>query len=242
MLSALDDAAGRGARRSSGTRGWRRIRCSSSSATTAARRCPGRRSTARGTPRSGARSGPRSKGASASRSSLSWKGKLPAGKVYDRPVIQLDILPTALAAAGVAGEAPDAKPRRGRPPPVPRRPGRLDPPRQALLAARRPGGDPPGGLEARPLRQHPGQLLGSRSVGANPPPEPVPPLQPRGGRRRGPRPQWRQPGQGQGTPRGLGGLEPAARQAALGARRCRRRCRRQVGDKRSLPRRLKQSG
>lgn len=29
-----------------------------------------------------------------------WKGKLPAGKVYDHPVIQLDILPTALAAAG----------------------------------------------------------------------------------------------------------------------------------------------
>jgi arylsulfatase A-like enzyme len=33
---------------------------------------------------------------------VQWKGKLPAGKVYDRPVIQLDILPTALAAAGVA--------------------------------------------------------------------------------------------------------------------------------------------
>lgn len=32
---------------------------------------------------------------------MSWKGKLPAGKTYDRPVIQLDILPTALAAAGV---------------------------------------------------------------------------------------------------------------------------------------------
>ena len=32
---------------------------------------------------------------------LSWKGKLPAGKVYDQPVIQLDVLPTALAAAGV---------------------------------------------------------------------------------------------------------------------------------------------
>jgi arylsulfatase A-like enzyme len=31
-----------------------------------------------------------------------WKGKLPAGKTYDSPVIQLDILPTALAAAGVA--------------------------------------------------------------------------------------------------------------------------------------------
>jgi len=33
---------------------------------------------------------------------VQWKGKLPAGKVYDQPVIQLDIQPTALAAAGVA--------------------------------------------------------------------------------------------------------------------------------------------
>ncbi len=32
---------------------------------------------------------------------LQWKGKLPAGVVYQEPVIQLDILPTALAAAGV---------------------------------------------------------------------------------------------------------------------------------------------
>lgn len=32
---------------------------------------------------------------------VQWKGKLPAGKVYDAPVIQLDVLPTALAAAGV---------------------------------------------------------------------------------------------------------------------------------------------
>jgi arylsulfatase A-like enzyme len=30
-----------------------------------------------------------------------WKGKLPAGKVYSRPVIALDIAPTALAAAGL---------------------------------------------------------------------------------------------------------------------------------------------
>jgi arylsulfatase A-like enzyme len=30
-----------------------------------------------------------------------WKGRLPAGKLYDRPVIQLDICPTALAVAGV---------------------------------------------------------------------------------------------------------------------------------------------
>jgi arylsulfatase A-like enzyme len=32
---------------------------------------------------------------------VQWKGRLPAGKRYDRPVIQLDIHPTALAAAGV---------------------------------------------------------------------------------------------------------------------------------------------
>jgi arylsulfatase A-like enzyme len=32
---------------------------------------------------------------------VQWKGRLPAGKVFDHPVIQLDILPTALAAAGV---------------------------------------------------------------------------------------------------------------------------------------------
>ncbi|WP_435006099.1 sulfatase-like hydrolase/transferase [Tundrisphaera lichenicola] len=31
---------------------------------------------------------------------VKWKGRLPAGSVYDQPVIQLDILPTALAAAG----------------------------------------------------------------------------------------------------------------------------------------------
>ena len=35
---------------------------------------------------------------------LQWKGRLPAGAVYEQPVISLDILPTALAAAGV--EAP----------------------------------------------------------------------------------------------------------------------------------------
>jgi arylsulfatase A-like enzyme len=32
---------------------------------------------------------------------IQWTGHLPAGKVYDEPVIQLDFLPTALAAAGV---------------------------------------------------------------------------------------------------------------------------------------------
>jgi arylsulfatase A-like enzyme len=32
---------------------------------------------------------------------MQWKVELPPGKVYDEPVIQLDFLPTALAAAGV---------------------------------------------------------------------------------------------------------------------------------------------
>ena len=32
---------------------------------------------------------------------MQWKGRIPAGGVEDRPVIQLDILPTALAAAGI---------------------------------------------------------------------------------------------------------------------------------------------
>ena len=31
---------------------------------------------------------------------VQWKGRIPAGKTYDQPVISLDILPTALAAAG----------------------------------------------------------------------------------------------------------------------------------------------
>ncbi len=31
---------------------------------------------------------------------VQWKGRIPAGQVDDRPVIQLDVLPTALAAAG----------------------------------------------------------------------------------------------------------------------------------------------
>jgi len=39
---------------------------------------------------------------------VQWKGRLQPGKVYEQPVIQLDILPTALAAAGVE-EPADAK-------------------------------------------------------------------------------------------------------------------------------------
>jgi arylsulfatase A-like enzyme len=38
---------------------------------------------------------------------VQWKGKLAAGKVYDHPVIQLDILPTCLAAAGAPASGDD---------------------------------------------------------------------------------------------------------------------------------------
>jgi arylsulfatase A-like enzyme len=36
---------------------------------------------------------------------VQWKGKLPAGKTYEQPIIQLDILPTCLAAAGTEAAA-----------------------------------------------------------------------------------------------------------------------------------------
>jgi arylsulfatase A-like enzyme len=36
---------------------------------------------------------------------ISWKGKIPAGKTYDQPAIQLDITATALAAAGIETDA-----------------------------------------------------------------------------------------------------------------------------------------
>lgn len=39
---------------------------------------------------------------------VKWPGHVPANKVYDQPVIQLDILPTVLAAAGIE-VAPDAQ-------------------------------------------------------------------------------------------------------------------------------------
>jgi hypothetical protein len=32
---------------------------------------------------------------------ICWKGHLPEGKIYSRPIIQLDVFPTALAAAGI---------------------------------------------------------------------------------------------------------------------------------------------
>ena len=40
---------------------------------------------------------------------VQWKGKLPAGKTYDQPVIQLDLHSTALAAAGIKSEEQKVK-------------------------------------------------------------------------------------------------------------------------------------
>jgi arylsulfatase A-like enzyme len=36
---------------------------------------------------------------------IQWKGKLPAGMTYEHPIIQLDVVPTALAAAGVTADS-----------------------------------------------------------------------------------------------------------------------------------------
>jgi arylsulfatase A-like enzyme len=35
---------------------------------------------------------------------ISWKGHVPAGKVYEQPIIQLDVMPTALAAVGITAK------------------------------------------------------------------------------------------------------------------------------------------
>ena len=82
---------------------------------------------------------------------VKWPGRLPAGKVYDQPVIQLDILPTALAAAGVEIPA-DAKYRRRESVAVSQRRERRAAARCALLAVRPANGDSPGRLEAGALR------------------------------------------------------------------------------------------
>jgi arylsulfatase A-like enzyme len=40
--------------------------------------------------------------------SMSWKGKIPAGSTYDFPILNLDILPTAVTAAGGKIEPADS--------------------------------------------------------------------------------------------------------------------------------------
>ena len=59
----------------------------------------------RSTRRCAGRSVRRWRAAFACPSSIRWKGRLPEGWIDARPVIQLDVLPTALAAAGVEPKA-----------------------------------------------------------------------------------------------------------------------------------------
>ena len=63
-------------------------------------RRPDARRRPRATARCAASRRPPGRGASACRSACSGRARSPAGKTYEHPIIQLDILPTALAAAG----------------------------------------------------------------------------------------------------------------------------------------------
>ena len=96
MQSALDDAVG-DVLRSCARRSWRRTRWSSSSATTAG---PPPATTSRNDPLRGYK-GQVLEGGIRVPFMMQWKGMIPAGKTYEKPVISLDIHPTAVAAAGV---------------------------------------------------------------------------------------------------------------------------------------------
>ena len=129
---------------------------------------------------------------------IQWKGHVPAGKVDDRPVIQLDIHPTAVAAAGQT-ISPDWKLDGVNL--LPYLTGREDRPaaRHALLAFPRPARHPPRRLEAR--------ADAHRSEAAA--------LQPRQGHRRSHRPCRQGTRQVQGTQRRLDRLERAAHGPAM---------------------------
>ena len=79
---------------------------------------------------------------------MQWKGKIPAGKTYDHPIQNLDVLPTAVAAAG--GKVDPAWKLDGVDL-LPYLTGKVKEAaaRGAVLAFRRAVGDPQGRLEAR---------------------------------------------------------------------------------------------
>ena len=78
---------------------------------------------------------------------VQWKGKIPAGKTYEHPIIQLDILPTARRRGRRQGR-PGVEARRRGPDAVPDRQDEGQAARDAVLAVRRAVGDPQGRLEA----------------------------------------------------------------------------------------------
>ena len=145
---------------------------------------------------------------------VQWKGKLPAGKVYDQPVIQLDILPTALAAAGVEVEA-RVEARRRQPAAVPAAARRPTPPHDALywrfggqMAIRKgdwklvKAPDGPGPAAAPAHGREKATVRG-------------PAVQPEGRHRRADRPGGEAPGEGEGAGRRLAEVERRTGRAAL---------------------------
>ena len=102
MMSAMDDAIG-GVSPSSATQGWRTTRWCFSSATTAGRRCGD------DDQRSEQRSAARVQTSNLGRRHPCaihhpMEGAAAGGKIDARLIIQLDVLPTALAAAGVTAK------------------------------------------------------------------------------------------------------------------------------------------
>ena len=87
--------------------------------------------------------GRRWRAASACRSWCSGRASCRPARSYDQPVIQLDILPTALAAAGVDGRRP-MEARRRQPAAVPRGQEGRGAARRPVLAVRRADGHPQG--------------------------------------------------------------------------------------------------
>ena len=71
---------------------------------------------------------------------VQWKGHLPEGKIYAEPVISLDVVPTALAAAGAGRRQRQA--RRRRPAAISERQEQRPATRHAVLAIRPPMGHP----------------------------------------------------------------------------------------------------
>ena len=135
MIAAMDEGIGRIRAKLHERWAWRRTRSSSSSATTA-RRSSKARGTARSICRSSAKRACSPMAACARRSSPPGPARCPPGKVYEPPVINLDVAATAVALAGLP---PDRKARRREPHAVPHR--REDGPRTTRSSgagARRP--------------------------------------------------------------------------------------------------------